>query len=147
MKHVKDIMTPRPAYCTTDTPLPEVAGLMVHFNCGEIPVVGSPDDLKPVGVITDRDIVCRTIARSLNPMEMKAGDCMSSPAVMVTPDTRADDCCNIMEKHEIRRVPVIDKAGRLCGIVSQADIARSLPVAQKSQFVESLSRPEGKKAA
>lgn len=52
----KDIMTRDPACCTPDTKLQDVARLMVEHGCGEIPVVKSNNDRKPVGVVTDRDI-------------------------------------------------------------------------------------------
>ena len=74
--HVKDIMTPDPAVCTPDTGLPAVAQMMVDNDCGEIPVVENMRNRLPVGVITDRDITCRTVARGLNPLEMIASDCM-----------------------------------------------------------------------
>ncbi len=66
---VKDVMTADPACCTPDTPLPKVAGLMVDNDCGEIPVVESTAGKRPIGVVTDRDIVCRTIANNINPLE------------------------------------------------------------------------------
>jgi CBS domain-containing protein len=77
---VREIMTPMPASCTPQTPLEKVARLMVDYDCGEIPVV---DDLilcTPIGVVTDRDITCRTVAKGLNPLDMTAADCMSTPS-------------------------------------------------------------------
>jgi CBS domain-containing protein len=52
----------------------------VDCNCGEIPVVDSHESMHPVGAITDRDIVCRTLAKELNPLQMAARDCMTTPA-------------------------------------------------------------------
>ena len=66
---VKDVMTADPACCTPDTPLAEVARLMVANDCGEIPVVEDKTRKRPIGVVTDRDIVCRTIANNINPLE------------------------------------------------------------------------------
>ncbi len=76
---VKHIITKNPACCTLDTNLQEVARLMVEHDCGESPVVQSKQNMKLVGVITDRDITCRTVAVGKNPLEMTAGDCMSQP--------------------------------------------------------------------
>ena len=65
---VKDIMTKDPVCCFPDTSLEHVARLMVEHDCGEIPVVDTEESKKPVGVITDRDIACRTVAQSKNPL-------------------------------------------------------------------------------
>ena len=117
----KEIMTTDVACCGPDTPLPEVARLMVEHDCGEIPVVD--ENKKPLGVVTDRDITCRTVANGKNPLELTARDCMSDLVVTVTPETSVDDCCKVMEDNQIRRLPVVDESGACCGIVSQADVA------------------------
>lgn len=141
MKHVRDIMTMDPIQCTPQTTLAQVSKLMLHYDYGEIPVVDSFGSKKPVGVITDRDIVCRGLAHDKNAEETPVEGCMSRPAITVTPDTRTDECCNLMTKHGIRRILVIDKTGQLCGIVAQADIARFLTVQQKADFFERISSP------
>ncbi len=122
-KNARDIMTKNPTFCTPDSDLKSVAGLMCQHDCGEIPVVDSEESRKPIGVVTDRDIACRTVGQGRDPFELKAQDCMSSPAVTVSEDSSIDEICQVMEDHRIRRVPVIDETGRLCGIVAQADIA------------------------
>ena len=120
---VKEVMTANPACCTADTPLTEVARLMVENDCGEIPVVENQASRIPIGVLTDRDIVCRTLANGLNPLELTAADCMTKQIVAVTPDMSLGECCRIMEEKLIRRVPVVDERGACCGIVALADIA------------------------
>src|SRR5436190_24386350 len=109
---VREIMSKDIVCCNPDSPLTEVARLMADHNCGEIPVVEEGDSGKPIGVITDRDITCRTVALGLNPLEMTAKDCMSSPVVTVTSDAVLEDCCHAMEQHQVRRIPVVDEAGR-----------------------------------
>src|SRR5215210_5475457 len=121
---VKDIMTPDPACCTPDMTLQRVAEMMVENDCGEIPVVENMTNKMPVGVVTDRDIVCRTVAKGLNPLSMAAGDCMTTPCVTVTPEMSLDECCKIMEEKQIRRVPVVDASGACCGIVALADVTK-----------------------
>ncbi len=96
----KDVMTPDPACCTPDTMLEQVARKMVENDCGEIPVVDNMATMLPVGVITDRDITCRTVAKGLNPLVMTAADCMTTPCVTVTPETSLDECCRIMEENQ-----------------------------------------------
>jgi CBS domain-containing protein len=113
--------------------------MMVEYDCGEIPVLDGSG--RPVGTITDRDITCRTVAMGRNPLALSAVDCMSSPVITLTPDMDLDECCDILEAHQIRRAPVVDADGQCCGIVSQADIADRAPVAQVAEVVREVSRP------
>jgi CBS domain-containing protein len=137
---VNDLMTKDPACCTPETGLQEVARLMVENDCGEIPVVDSKRTMRPVGVVTDRDIVVRCVAEGSNPLEMEAGDVMSSPVVTVSPDTTMEDVADLMEEHQLRRVPVVDEAGTICGIVAQADIARHANPREVAEVVKEVSR-------
>lgn len=136
---VKDIMTKSPVLCTPNTGLATAARKMCDHNCGEIPVVDDEKTMTPVGVITDRDITCRSVAVGKNPLDLKVSDCMTVPAITVTPETAIEDCCDIMAKEKIRRVPVIDKNGRICGIVSQADIALQCDLKEAGTVVREVS--------
>lgn len=138
---VKDIMTRNPACCTADTNLQEVAMLMVEHDCGETPVVDGKKSMKLVGVITDRDITIRTVAEGKNPLEMTAGDCMSTPCVTVTQEMSVDECCKVMEENQVRRVPVVDDKGSCCGIVAQADIAQHATRQETAEVVKGVSQP------
>jgi len=144
---VKDIMTPDPACCTPDTALQRVAELMVENDCGEIPVVENAASMRPVGVVTDRDITCRTVAKGLNPLTLAASDCMTTPAVTVTPDTSLDECCRVLEENQIRRVPVVDAGGSCCGIVALADIARHAKKRDAGEVVREVSEPTSSASA
>jgi CBS domain-containing protein len=138
---VKDMMTPDPACCTSDTPLPEVARMMVAKDCGEIPVLDNNSSRQPVGVVTDRDIVCRTVANGLNPLDLTAADCMSKPIVTVTPDMSLEECCKIMEDKLIRRVPVVDDRGACIGMLAVADVARHSGKSVAGPIVKEVSEP------
>jgi CBS domain-containing protein len=144
---VKDIMTRDIACCTPDTSLQEVARLMIECDCGGIPVVDSRQSMKPVGVVTDRDICCRTVAEGKNPLEMTAGDCMSSSCVTVTQEVSVEDCCRMMKENQIRRVPVVDESGACCGIVAQADIAQHAPKQETAEVVREVSRAARSRSA
>jgi len=136
---VKDIMTADPACCTSQTGLKEVAQMMTDNDCGEIPVVENKQKKLPIGVITDRDIVCRTVARGLNPLDLTVADCMSRPCVTVTPEMSIEECCWILEENQIRRVPVVDADGSCCGIVALADIAHYARRNTTAEFVKEVS--------
>ena len=139
MKQAKDIMSANPACCTPENSVEEAAQMMVKHDCGEIPAVESKDDPKPVGVITDRDIACRVVAAGKNPSQTRVRDAMSSPPVTVTPETSIEECCRLLEKNQIRRVPVVDESGRCCGIVSQADIAKAAPTEHTAEVLKQVS--------
>jgi CBS domain-containing protein len=138
---VKEVMTADPACCTSENSLQEVAQMMVDHDCGEIPVVENKETKLPIGVITDRDIVCRTVARGLNPLDLTVADCMSKPCVIVTPDMSVQECSRIMEENKIRRVPVVDADGSCCGIVALADIALHARRNLAAEVVKEVSEP------
>ena len=138
---VKEVMTADPACCISETSLSEVAQMMVDNDCGEIPVVESNKTRLPIGVITDRDIVCRTVALGLNPLDLTVADCMSKPCVTVTPDMSVEECSRIMEENKIRRVPVVDADGSCCGIVALADIALHAGRNVAAEVVKEVSEP------
>jgi len=95
---------------------------MLEHDCGAIPVLDSEDDQTLVGVITDRDIVCRTLAQDKDPMSLLAGDCMTTPVDTVLPDAEVRDCIRLMHKRRIHRVLVSGEDGGCCGIVTQSDL-------------------------
>lgn len=138
----RDLMTPDPACCTANTSVDEIAKLMVHNNCGEIPVVDTADQL--IGVVTDRDIVCRIVAEGKNPMGHTAEECMSRSVVTVDPETPLEEVIATMEKHQIRRVPVVANGGCCAGIISQADLARTGPEHEIAELVREISQETGR---
>ena len=138
---VKEIMTSNPFCCTADTSLEEVAKAMVEHDCGEIPIVRTSKDRTLVGVVTDRDIVCRLVAQGINPVDETAESCMSTPVVSVRETTPVEECARIMEESQIRRVPVVNGGGMCCGIVSQADIAKNASRKITADLVKDVSQP------
>ena len=138
--NVKDIMTKNPATCLPTASLEEVAKLMVDNDCGEIPVIRAKDNPELVGVITDRDICCRAVAKGKNPAATKVSDCMTSPVFTITADTDIAKTCRTFEEKEVRRLPVIDKKSHLVGIISLADVAESAP----EQYAKEILRHAGK---
>jgi CBS domain-containing protein len=91
-------------------------------------------------VVTDRDITCRTVAQGRNPLDLTAADCMSSPCVTVESHERVEECCRVLEDQQLRRALVVDRAGRLCGIISQADIAEFVHPEQTAEVVREVSQ-------
>jgi CBS domain-containing protein len=138
---VQDVMSESVTFCSPDARLPEVARAMIECDCGEIPVVDDKERMRPLGVVTDRDIVVRAVAAEQDTRELTASECMTSPCVTTTPETSLDDCMQLMEQHQIRRVPVVDASGACCGIVAQADIARHASKRDTGRVVNEVSKP------
>ena len=136
---VSTVMTSSPACCTPSASLTEVARLMVDNDCGEIPVVEDMQSRRLAGVITDRDIATRIVAAGRNSAEACALDCMSKPAISVNEDTSLQECCELMETHQIRRVPVVDARGAVVGIVSLADVVRNANASTTAAVVKEVS--------
>ncbi|HYG67637.1 MAG TPA: CBS domain-containing protein [Anaeromyxobacteraceae bacterium] len=136
--NVRDVMTSDPATCRRDTSLRDVARMMVECDCGAIPVVD--EGQKPLGVITDRDMVVRLIANGRNPIECTAQDAMTGDPLCVRPDESVEDTSEKLEDRKVRRAIVVDESGKVCGILAQADIAkRDEDLA--GELVQSVSQP------
>jgi predicted transcriptional regulator len=92
---------------------------MREGHIGPLPIT---DDEKLVGMITDRDITTRVAAEATHPSTTSVGDVCSRDPVSVEPDYDLEEALQLMARHQIRRLPVVE-SGRLVGIVAQADIA------------------------
>ena len=139
MSDISSVMTSNPASCRSDTPLRDVAQMMIDHDCGQIPVVDA--DNKPVGVVTDRDIAVRVVATGKDHASATAADAMSSPCRSVGSDTSLDACTGLMEDAKVRRVPVVDADGKLAGIVSIADLALAGKREATADVVKQVSEP------
>jgi CBS domain-containing protein len=136
---VQDIMTKSPACCTPDTSLQEVARLMVAHDCGCIPVVDSLDSRRPIGTITDRDITVRAVATGRDLPTARARDCMSAPCTTISTSASLNECIDLLEEKQLRRVVVVDETGACCGIVAQADIAEHASKRKAGELVRKVS--------
>jgi CBS domain-containing protein len=136
---IQSVMTANPTCCTPDSTLREVAQLMADKDCGQIPVVDA--QRRPLGVITDRDITVRAVAKGVDPATATANDFMTAPATMVTQASSLNDVVDLMEDQQIRRVLVVDDRGAVAGIVAQADIARSGGDNRTAEVVKQVSQP------
>jgi len=139
--NIEELMTPNPACCTPETPVADVATMMREHDCGEIPVVASTRGGGLVGVVTDRDIVVRLVARGEDVSKATAASCMTQPAVSLPPDAKVSDAIELMQAHQVRRLPVVNGNGEVCGIVAQADLARWATAEQTGDLVRDVSEP------
>lgn len=105
-----------------DTSLADAAKLMRERHVGCIVVVDTNDASKPVGILTDRDIVVEVVAAELDPRSVTVGEIMSTPVVTVRAGDDALDTLKAMRIRGVRRVPVVDDAGALAGLASLDDL-------------------------
>jgi CBS domain-containing protein len=138
---LRTIMTTDPASCTQGTALADVARLMREYDCGAIPVLDDETSRRPIGVVTDRDIVVRLVADDRDPTTATASDCMTTPAYMITDEASLADACHLMETRKVRRVVVVDTNGQLCGMVALADVALSGLASSTVDVVKEVSEP------
>jgi CBS domain-containing protein len=143
----KDIMSNEVIYCTAHASVQEVSQLMNESDCGLIPVVDSESNLKPIGVVTDRDIVCRLVAQGKNPLKEAVEACMTRHVSSVSPNATLEECVKMMEHEQIRRLIVVDHNKTLCGMVSQADIALNVPEHKVSELLKKISAPVRRRRA
>jgi CBS domain-containing protein len=135
---VREVMTERPRCVTPETPLNQVAELMDTEDIGSVPVL---DGERLTGMITDRDIVIRAVAKGKDPRGMPVREVSTGKLVTVTPDSNLSDAAELMATYQVRRLPVVDDDNRLVGIVAQADVAMQAKEKDVGQMVESISQP------
>lgn len=140
---VIDVMSAFPSVCTPETPLREIAERMVEVDCGAIPVVEDEMNRRPIGIITDRDIVVRALAHGKNPLELVARDCMTAVTITVPDTSSVFEAVDLMQEHAIRRLIVVDDGGRCVGILAQADVALELQPVQTQELVGEVSAGTG----
>ncbi|QTM99308.1 CBS domain-containing protein [Sediminibacillus dalangtanensis] len=119
MKKLREVMTTDLSVCSADDTLTEAAKIMTDHNVGAVPVCGTNREL--LGMITDRDLVVRGLAREKSP-STKISDVMSGKLYSVAPDTSVQEASSLMAEKQIRRLPVVEN-GKLAGIVSLGDLA------------------------
>jgi CBS domain-containing protein len=140
----QDIMTRDPACCTPTDTVQHAARLLQEHDCGCLPVVEDQQSRRVVGVITDRDIACRSVARGWS-ADTSVEAVMSPNPVCCSPEAEVREVERIMVERQVRRVPVEDGDGCCVGIVAQADLAlagdRGLSDKEVGRVVEQISRP------
>ena len=116
--NIRDVMTPNPRTVTPGDTIQNAARIMRDEDTGAVPVV---DNGRPVGIVTDRDIVVRAVADGGN-VNRSVGDIVTGSVVCATPDMSTREASELMSEHQIRRLPVVEN-DRLVGIVSIGDLA------------------------
>ena len=138
---VKDLMTSAVVCCTPWDTAQAAASLMKAHRVGAIVVVADLSDPLLEGIVTDRDLCCGVVAPGKNADAVQVADLMTRIPVTCGPEYTLDECLELMQENQIRRIPVVNNRGRCIGIVAQADIALHAPAAQVAKTIKELSQP------
>jgi CBS domain-containing protein len=138
---VKDVMS-KNLYCCAPSDTAQAAAMtMKAQGVGALPVVSDSASRKLEGIVTDRDLCCSVIAGAKLAETTKIADVMTRNPVTCAVENTLEDCEDLMQKHQVRRLPVTDKQGRCIGLVAQADIALHGPATRVAKMVAEISKP------
>jgi CBS domain-containing protein len=115
----------------------DAAKRMEDLDIGVLPICGEDDRLK--GMLTDRDIVVKVIAQGRDPATTTVGELAQGTPVTVPADAPIEQAVRLMREHAIKRLPVLDENRRLCGIVTEADIATHVPDEKTGELVGAIA--------
>jgi CBS domain-containing protein len=136
---VSEVMTREVQTVSPDQPAQDAASFMLQANAGAIPVI---DGERLIGMITDRDIAVRGVAKGHGP-DTPVRELMSNDIVCAQEDDNVEDVATKMSEAQVWRLPVIDQDQRLCGIVSLGDLARETNSESAHEALEGVSQPGG----
>jgi CBS domain-containing protein len=135
---IQELMTRDPACCTQDDTLNRSAQLMWEHDCGAIPVVS--DEGRVIGIVTDRDTCMAAYTRGKRLSEIPVGEAMSPDLISCHEDDSVTSVQTLMRDHRVRRLPVLDDAGCLSGMISLNDLARAAYGPRKGVRKDGISR-------
>jgi CBS domain-containing protein len=115
----------------------DAAKRMEELDIGAMPICGDDDRLK--GMLTDRDIVVKALAQGKTPATTRCGEFAQGSTVWIRADASLEQALSLMREHAVKRMPVIDENQRLCGIVTEADVATHSPEQKTGEFVEAIA--------
>ncbi|CAN5133847.1 CBS domain-containing protein [soil metagenome] len=136
---ISDVMTRDVRTVSPDTTAQEAAGFMLSEDAGSMPV---SDGDRLIGMITDRDIAVRGVAKGYGP-DTLVRELMTDDIICVRLDENVEEVAIKMSQAQVRRLPVIDENERLCGIVSLGDLSRETEGESAHQALDGVSKPGG----
>src|SRR4030042_495661 len=141
MKRCSEVMTAKPVCCLPDDSVTKAADLMKSGNVGSIPVVQNEQTRKLVGIVTDRDLALKIIAEGRDAKSTKVEAVMTRNVVTCRGEDDLQKALDAMSEHQLRRIPVVDKEGKILGIIAQADVATRVNQPDKTaEMVKKISR-------
>ena len=138
---VKDLMTTVLVSCTPWDTAQRATSLTKVHGIGAVLVVADPSDPLLEGIVTDRDLCCGVVATGKNGDLVRVADLMTSVPITCGPEDTLEECEELMQVGQVRRIPVVNNRGRCVGIVAQADIALHAPASQVAGTLKEISKP------
>jgi CBS domain-containing protein len=138
---VKEVMSSNPICCVPSDSAEKVAKTLREHDIGSIPVVVDQQTRKLIGIITDRDLCCSVVAGGLDPKRTPIEKFVSTNPVSCRDGENLENCERAMQDHKVRRIPVVDGAGAVIGIVAQADLFLKESPEKASKTIAAISRP------
>jgi len=132
MKKCNEVMTKDPVCCLPDSTVEQAAQSMKRENIGPIPVIDSEQTRKLVGIVTDRDLALKVVAEGRNAESTHVEAVMTRQVVTCHPEDDLQIALDMMSKHQLRRLPVVDSDNRIVGIIAQADVATRVDQPEKT---------------
>ena len=139
-RHLNDIATTIVAVVEAETTALQTAQLMRRHHVGALVVVDAQEKTRPIGIVTDRDLVLAVMAEGLDPAVFTASDIMSGDLVVARASLELQDGVALMHERKVRRLVVVDEAGRLRGIMTLEDVLEAMSDDLKA-LVSALNRP------
>jgi CBS domain-containing protein len=136
MPTAREIMTPDVTCVGEKETLADAARKMAELGVGSLPICGEDNRLK--GMLTDRDIVVKALAKGRNAGDVTAADLAEGKPVTIGADDDVQEILRTMSQYKVRRLPVID-GHQLVGIVAVADVARALPDRPVGDLIDAIS--------
>lgn len=139
-----ELMTKNPSCVTPQTTVQEAASLMEREDIGSLPVVETRESMRLVGIVTDRDLALRVLARGESGSTPVSSAMSSGDLACVRPEDDLDKIERLMSEHQVRRIPVLDDNKRVVGMIAQADLAREQKAVGRKDFgkvLEEISEP------
>lgn len=137
----RDIMTASPACCLPSDSVAIAARIMKQDDVGPVLIVSDQNEKRLIGIVTDRDLTVKVLADGRDPHTTRVDEVMTMNPVSVQENSSTNDAMRLMAANQVRRIPVVDEANRLHGIVAQADIARHESGRKVGEVVEQISNP------
>jgi CBS domain-containing protein len=142
MKKCKDVMTQNPVCCLPTDTVSKAAQLMKDENVGSIPVIENVQNMKLIGIVTDRDLALQVVALERNAGLTHVEDVMTYEVITCRASDDVQRAVDAMSQHQLRRMPVIDGDQRIVGIIAQADVATRVDQTEETaEMVKEISQP------
>lgn len=137
MATVREMMSGDPESIDADATVQDAARIMQDLNVGSVPVLAGG---RVAGIVTDRDIALRVIAENRSPAKVPVREIATADPLTVSPDTDMNAAAELMARHQVRRLPVVDN-GKLVGMLSLGDVSVEGDAREAGRALKDISVP------